>query len=116
MHHTLKEKTASPPSAAPCTQQRGFYRFIQKYNELRPHEALGQKPPATVYRSSDWICPGLIRRPVGFKQKTDRTWSIHFGPHDFGFVDEYDMKAVKTPVKSNFYPWSTGSRKGQDVY
>ena len=24
MHSTLKEETASPPSAAPCTQQRGF--------------------------------------------------------------------------------------------
>jgi transposase InsO family protein len=33
-------------------QQRAFDLFRADYNEVRPHEALGQKPPATAYARS----------------------------------------------------------------
>ena len=33
-------------------QQRAFDRFRREYNEERPHEALGQQPPATRYAAS----------------------------------------------------------------
>jgi len=49
IHLTLKQETASPPQATWRAQQRAFDLFRREYNEERPHEALGQKPPASVY-------------------------------------------------------------------
>jgi putative transposase len=51
-HLTLKQETAMPPASTPKRQQQAFDRFQQLYNEERPHEALGQVPPAAVYTAS----------------------------------------------------------------
>lgn len=57
MHLTLKNETASPPQASIGAQQRVFDLFRRDFNEVRPHEALGQKPPASAYvRSSRPFC------------------------------------------------------------
>lgn len=53
MHLTLKQATASPPAGSWREQQRRFDRFRQEYNEERPHEALGQVPPAEFYGASN---------------------------------------------------------------
>jgi transposase InsO family protein len=53
MHRTLKEATASPPRANLRRQQKAFDEFREEYNRERPHEALGQKPPAVIYRASE---------------------------------------------------------------
>ena len=50
MHRTLKE--AVPVQGTLGRQQRAFDAFRQDYNEERPHEALGQKPPASAYAPS----------------------------------------------------------------
>jgi putative transposase len=52
MHRTLQEETAQPPHRTGRAQQRAFDRFRWIYNDERPHEALGQQPPATVYQPS----------------------------------------------------------------
>lgn len=52
MHRTLKQETAAPPQSNPRAQQRAFDRFVREFNEERPHEALGQLPPALVYHPS----------------------------------------------------------------
>ncbi len=52
MHRTLKQETARPPQANLAAQQKRFDRFRREYNEQRPHESLGQKPPASLYRPS----------------------------------------------------------------
>ena len=52
MHRTLKEATAAPPAANRRRQQESFDAFRQEFNEQRPHEALGQVPPASLYRVS----------------------------------------------------------------
>jgi putative transposase len=49
LHLTLKQETASPPAASLRQQQRRFDAFRQLFNEERPHEALGQTPPAQHY-------------------------------------------------------------------
>ena len=49
MHLTLKQDTTLPPAATIKGQQRRFERFRRDYNDERPHEALGQKTPASVY-------------------------------------------------------------------
>jgi putative transposase len=52
MHRTLKDETARPPRANMSAQQRAFDRFVTDYNEVRPHEALGQRTPESLYRPS----------------------------------------------------------------
>lgn len=52
LHRTLKEETAQPPQRTGRAQQRAFDHFRLIYNHERPHEALDQRPPATVYQSS----------------------------------------------------------------
>lgn len=50
MHRVLKAETTRPASRHPRAQQRRTLRWVRSYNHLRPHEALGQRPPAEVYR------------------------------------------------------------------
>lgn len=52
MHSTLKSETAKPPRSSFRAQQRAFDQFQKEYNEIRPHEALGQDVPASRYRPS----------------------------------------------------------------
>jgi transposase InsO family protein len=52
MHRTLKGEAISPPRKNMAEQQRAFERFQRVYNNDRPHEALGQKAPMTIYRRS----------------------------------------------------------------
>ncbi len=63
MHRTLKAETATPPAATADAQQARFDRFRQDFNVHRPHEALGQKPPAAFYRSSERRHPERLEEP-----------------------------------------------------
>lgn len=58
MHRTLKATTARPPASCMRAQQRSFNRFRTEYNEERPHEGLGMKRPAELYRASSRPYPG----------------------------------------------------------
>lgn len=51
-HRTLKEQTTRPPAPTMLEQQCAFDYFRRDYNDERPHEALGQKPPASLYEPS----------------------------------------------------------------
>lgn len=63
MHRTLKDATASPPRGSLRAQQKAFNWFIKDFNEVRPHEALGQKPPASVYYASERNYPSRVDEP-----------------------------------------------------
>jgi putative transposase len=63
LHLTLKEETASPPAASWRAQQRRFDCFRRLFNEERPHEALGQTPPAQHYQPSTRAYSGRLREP-----------------------------------------------------
>lgn len=52
MHRVYKAELASPPAATPRAQQWRTTRWIVYYNHHRPHEALGQEVPASLYRKS----------------------------------------------------------------
>jgi putative transposase len=56
-HRTLKAETASP------SKQRAFDLFRRDYNEDRPHEALGQRPPARFYEASRRKYPRKLSSP-----------------------------------------------------
>lgn len=72
MHRTLKQETASPPAANRRAQQARFDRFRKEYNEQRPQQALGQKPPAEFYRPSLRVYPLRLQEleyPAGWKRR-----------------------------------------------
>lgn len=52
MHLTLKQDTAQPPAENLKRQQDRFKNFRHLYNYERPHQALGQKPPDSIYTPS----------------------------------------------------------------
>jgi len=85
IHRTLQEETASPPRSNRLAQQRAFDTFRRDYNEVRPHEALGQIAPITVYRRSDRPFHRLLSDPTyadeieTVRVRTDGTvkWNAH---------------------------------------
>lgn len=62
-HLTLQQDTIRPPAANMRAQQQRFDAFRREYNDERPHEALGQRPPATVYTRSTRSFPERIEEP-----------------------------------------------------
>jgi putative transposase len=52
MHRTLKREATRPPRADLSAQQRHFNTFRHTFNFIRPHEALADETPASVYQPS----------------------------------------------------------------
>ena len=52
MHRELKRETARPAAASQRAQQRRFDAFRARYNDVRPHEALHDRTPASVWMPS----------------------------------------------------------------
>jgi transposase InsO family protein len=71
MHRTLKEEAISPPAANARQQQLAFDFFREEYNEERPHQALGQKPPALFYAPSPRPYPSRLA-PVEYRDDWER--------------------------------------------
>jgi transposase InsO family protein len=62
-HLTLLE-AMRPPAADRAEQQQRFDAFQADYNSERPHQALGQKPPASLYRASLRPLPDRLPEPI----------------------------------------------------
>jgi putative transposase len=62
-HLTLQQDTSTPPAASPRAQQGRFDRWRAVFNRERPHEALGQQPPARVYTPSPRPYPRRLAEP-----------------------------------------------------
>jgi len=62
-HLTLQQETTTPPAATATQQQRRFDRLRCEFNTERPHEALGQRPPARVYVASPRPYPDRLEDP-----------------------------------------------------
>jgi transposase InsO family protein len=56
MHQMLQQQTAQPAAPTLSAQQRRFERWRRRYNQDRPHRALGMQLPASLYRPR----PGLL--------------------------------------------------------
>ena len=63
MHKTLKRETTRPPAATLRGQQIRFTRFIEEFNNVRPHEALDQETPASFYKPSNRELPARLPSP-----------------------------------------------------
>ena len=64
MHRELKRETAVPAAATARGQQRRFDAFRRRYNEERPHEALGHRCPAAVWQPSSRAYPARVPPPA----------------------------------------------------
>jgi hypothetical protein len=60
MHRTLKAEATRPPRSNLKEQQKVFDHFREEYNTERPHEALGQKTPASIYLPSGRMLPDKV--------------------------------------------------------
>lgn len=63
MHRELKRETL-PAAATARAQQRRFDRFRRRYNDERPHEALGHQTPASRWVPSPRPYPATIAGPA----------------------------------------------------
>jgi putative transposase len=70
MHLTLKKEATKPAAKNLLQQQERFDRFIQEYNQERPHQALGMKYPAELYVSSSRPYRGLSDLEYPFHDRT----------------------------------------------
>ena len=60
MHRTLKREATRPPKANLRAQQRHFNHFRRTFNSIRPHEALDDATPDSVYRSALRAYPDVL--------------------------------------------------------
>ena len=63
MHGTLKAQACDPPAATAQAQQARFDSFREEFNDDRPHEALGQRPPRQFYVPSPRPYPIRLEDP-----------------------------------------------------
>jgi putative transposase len=59
-HRVLKAETTRPPALTAHAQQGRFRTFCREYNDVRPHEALGDQPPASIYQPSRRPLPARL--------------------------------------------------------
>ena len=67
MHQVLQQQTASPAAPTWLAQQRRFERWRRRYNNDRPHQALGMQVPAARYQPS-------TRRPAVLTWTYPENW------------------------------------------
>jgi transposase InsO family protein len=85
MHRTLKEDTTNPVAITLRLQQKKFDRFRQIFNHERPHEALDNLTPGSLYEPSsvmlhrtliEYVYPaGFVTRRVNNSGDITRTES-----------------------------------------
>jgi putative transposase len=70
MHLTLKKEATKPAAANVLQQQARFDAFVTRYNQERPHQALGMKVPAALYARSPRVYRGLSELSYPFHDAT----------------------------------------------
>jgi transposase InsO family protein len=77
LHRTLKAEATKPAGADATVQQRTFDRFRHEYNDERPHESIGDRPPARVYALSLRPYPATPSSPEYEPEWTVRSVDDH---------------------------------------
>jgi hypothetical protein len=98
MHRTLKAEAIRPPSANLQAQQTRFNRFRVEYNDDRPHEALGQDTPGSIYRPSPRALPRILpplEYPKHFEvRRVSRNSGIRWKTHWVGVTQTLAGESV----------------------
>ena len=63
MHEELKADTTRPPANSLSGQQKLFDEFVRTYNEVRPHEGIGQNLPCNLWTPSSRSYPERLVDP-----------------------------------------------------
>lgn len=63
MHKTLKAHTTRPPEFDHPAQQCRFDDFVEEFNHVRPHQAVGRVPPGSVHHLSTRSMPTRLSQP-----------------------------------------------------
>lgn len=72
MHRTLKQDTTNPSAKTLQGQQKRFDEFSRVFNHERPHEALGNETPGSIYVPSSRLLPRYAKAhqyPVNFQTR-----------------------------------------------
>src|SRR5216684_7600320 len=64
MHRELKRETTHPAARSQRAQQHRFEVFRRRYNDERPHEAIGDRTPSSLWTPSTRVYPERITPPV----------------------------------------------------
>jgi putative transposase len=72
MHRTLKAEATRPARYDLIGQQRAFDLFRHEYNDLRPHEGIGLRTPASRYALSRRTMPNELQTPTYPETMTTR--------------------------------------------
>jgi putative transposase len=67
---TLKKDATKPAAATFLQQQARFDAFVTRFNQERPHQALGMKVPADLYSRSARVYRGLEDLTYPFHDST----------------------------------------------
>jgi putative transposase len=70
MHLTLKKETTKPAANNFLQQQEKFDRFIECYNQERPHQAIDMRYPSELYQRSERSYHGLEPLEYPFHDRT----------------------------------------------
>jgi hypothetical protein len=70
MHRTLKVEATRPAGSNFLQQQAKFDTFVEEFNNECPHEALGMKRPAEIYRPSARDYRGIGELSYPFHDRT----------------------------------------------
>jgi putative transposase len=62
-HRSLKEEIANPPASSFNEQVLQMQAFVEDYNFERPHEAIDQQTPGSIYTPSNRQWDGKLRSP-----------------------------------------------------
>lgn len=104
MHKTLKQETTRPPAKTMRGQQLRFNQFIDEFNNVRPHEALDDETPASLYTPSNRDYPSrlspieypghfekrLVSRNGGFRWNSTRVPITHTLEGEYVGLEEVD--------------------------
>jgi transposase InsO family protein len=82
MHRTLKAEATRPPERNHATPQARFDRCCREYHHERPHEALGQRPPASLFHASPRRMPATLAAPEypghGLVRRVSKAGTLRF--------------------------------------
>jgi len=70
MHLTLKKEATKPAGENLLQQQEKFDTFVDEFNTQRPHQALGMKFPAEIYKASPRLYTGMPDISYPFHDRT----------------------------------------------
>jgi hypothetical protein len=106
MHLTLKLETTKPAGKNFLQQQAGSDRFIDSYNVERPHQAIGMRSPAELYRPSTRPYHGL---PVVHGEVKWRGWA------STKQAAIYTRKANRAKMEAEAAPLLAGRKSNESV-